>query len=353
MKRLLKIVALLFFALLALWFLAPVGRGQEKAQKAGDKFKNIKVLKEMPADQLGKAMNMMSASLGVDCKFCHTSSASDFELDGNEHKDIAREMIAMTFELNKRYFEGRPVINCNTCHNGLPMPKGEFPLVPSTRPPRLRQPAVKPDVSVILTRYLNVCGGPAVLRTQSRVITARRAEPDGKTFENETILQSRDRLRIDTSYGDLVVSEVFDGSDAWKSAGAAPVKLNRDEVDDIVREARIFAQPDLRRTFASFEYRSLERIGADEADVILAKDSMGTETLLYFNRRSGLLVRRRGAVPTLFGDFVSQMDYSDYKSFGGVMVPTTLTFAVPGIYWTRKISDIRTNVPIEDSRFIR
>ena len=72
----------------------------------------------MPADQMGKVMNMMSASLGVNCKFCHASNDGDYEKEGFEHKDIARQMLKMTFEMNKNYFESRPEINCSTCHQG-------------------------------------------------------------------------------------------------------------------------------------------------------------------------------------------------------------------------------------------
>lgn len=354
MKRLLKLIAILFFAFLAIWFLAPIGKGQEKTPTAAEKFKNIRVLNDMPADQLGKAMNMMSSSLGVNCSFCHVSGSTDFEKDDNEHKGITREMIAMTFDLNKRYFEGRPVITCNTCHNGMPMPGSDFPLTPSTRLPRLEQPAVKPSADMIVDRYIAVIGGKeAIGRISSRTITARRIEPDGKTIESEKIWQIGERLRIETAYGDYVVAEVFDGKDAWKTGAGSRIDLKPDEIDDIRREAKVFAQPDLKRTFVSLEYLQLDRIGTREADVLIARDGEGSATLLYFDRETGLLVRRRGSVPTVFGEFVSQMDYSDYRDFGGVKIPTQMKFAVPGIYWTRVISDIKINENIEQQKFVR
>jgi hypothetical protein len=352
MKRLLKLIAILFFASLAVWFLAPVGSGQVREPKASEKFKNIKVLREMPADQLGKAMNMMSASLGVDCGFCHISGSEDFEKDGNEHKDVTREMISMTFDINKRYFEGRPVINCNTCHNGMPMPKATFPLAPLTRLPRLLQPVAKPDVEGILDRYLEATGGrEAAAKMTSRIVTALRLEPDGKTVEPETIWQKGGKSRTETRYGDYVVTEVYDGRLSMKFGGGEEIGLKADEADEIRREALVFGQPDLRRSFGVFEYHSLDRVDGREVHVVKATDGTGAETLLHFDVESGLLVRRRASVPTVFGDFVTQMDYADYKVFRGVKFPTTVRFAVPGIYWTRKISDIRVNAEVPDSKF--
>ena len=41
------------------------------SETAAHRFKNIKVLKNMPADQLMPAMRNISESLGVRCDFCH------------------------------------------------------------------------------------------------------------------------------------------------------------------------------------------------------------------------------------------------------------------------------------------
>ena len=107
MKTKLKIIAVFTFAIFACFFFANSGNTQTKDETAGQRFKSIKVLNDMPADQMGKVMNMMSASLGVDCKFCHASNDGDYEKEGFEHKDMARKMLKMTFDLNKNYFEGK------------------------------------------------------------------------------------------------------------------------------------------------------------------------------------------------------------------------------------------------------
>ena len=47
-------------------------------------FKNIQVLKDIPADQLIPAMQFITASLGVECEFCHVEGA--FEKDDKKPK---------------------------------------------------------------------------------------------------------------------------------------------------------------------------------------------------------------------------------------------------------------------------
>src|ERR1041384_836273 len=92
----------------------------QTAATAGQKFKNVKVLKDMPADQMGKVMNIMSESLGVNCDFCHYGN--EFEKEGKKEHETSRKMIRMTWDINKEYFDGKQEVSCNTCHNGRAHP---------------------------------------------------------------------------------------------------------------------------------------------------------------------------------------------------------------------------------------
>ena len=74
MKNKIKIVAIVgMVALVALTFFESRQMAQTQVKTAGQKFKNIKVLNDMTADQMGQVMNMMSASLGFNCAGCHAA----------------------------------------------------------------------------------------------------------------------------------------------------------------------------------------------------------------------------------------------------------------------------------------
>jgi hypothetical protein len=100
-------------------------------QPAESVFKNIKILKGVPAGRLVNIMNMgFGRSLGVSCGFCHVPGKWD--LDDKEEKKTARIMIAMVGAINRDYLakvpvdSGRPAptVNCFTCHRGMPKPMG-------------------------------------------------------------------------------------------------------------------------------------------------------------------------------------------------------------------------------------
>lgn len=319
-------------------------------ETAGQKFKSIKVLNNMPADQMGKVMNMMSASLGVKCGFCHTSDDGDYEKEGIENKDISREMLKMTFDLNKNYFKGKPEVNCNTCHQGQSHPRAVFPLIPAKASETISQPDEKPDPLKVLERFSNAVGTKARLAAASLLIKAERLEPDGKTSEPEKIFVKNGKVLTETYYGDYVVSELFDGTVANKYGNSTKIDLKSDEAEQIRREAQILIG-DLKSIYEKADFRTIDMIDGRKVFRIDAVTSGKIADRLYFDIESGLLVRRSSATPTVLGFHVFQVDYLDYKDFGGFKLPTTIKYAMPQIYWTRRILELKVNVSIDDSVF--
>jgi Photosynthetic reaction centre cytochrome C subunit len=326
---------------------------QTQVETAGQRFKNIKVLNDMPADQMGQVMNIMSASLGVDCKMCHASNDKDFEKDGNEHKDIARKMLTMTFELNKKFFDGKPEVSCNTCHSGKERPVSVPNLLPATPVERPKQPAVKPLIDDILAKYAASLGTKeALAKVTSRQIKASRVEPDGKTVESEDVWQKGGKFRSETKYGEYVVTEAFDGKDAWKKGGAEAIELKPYEIEQIKRDAQLFANADLKTVYAKLDYRFMDRLDGREVYIVQATTADNLRERLVFDVATGQLVRRVASAMTVLGQFQYQVDYSDWRDFGGVKLPASTRFAVPGISWTRKITEVKIG-GVDDAKFAK
>jgi photosynthetic reaction center cytochrome c subunit len=316
---------------------------------AGQKFKNIKVLNDMPADQLGKVMNIFAASLGVDCNFCHNTK--DYSLDEKKEKETARKMITMTFGINKASFDGRTEVSCNTCHNGREHPLNQPSLVPVTHVERPKQPEKKPLADDIVANYIKAVGGAdKISMITSRTITATRVEPDGKT-EPETIYYKDGKYSTKVTYGERWVSDLYDGREAAKFGKFQKIDITPDDAEQIKRDAQLFRPTDLKTIYPKMEFRFLDRIDGRDVYVVQATTASNVRERLYFDAASGFLVRRVVATPTVLGNFVYQVDYSDYKSFDGVMLPTTIKESRPNIIWTKKITAVKNNAAIDDSVF--
>ena len=91
---------------------------------AMEAFKNIQVFKEATAGEVLTAMRSFNASLGVECTFCH---AQDRSSDEKPQKLMARKMLAMTHDINAKFFDGKMEVKCYTCHKGASEPVSNPP----------------------------------------------------------------------------------------------------------------------------------------------------------------------------------------------------------------------------------
>ncbi len=98
----------------------------EPDQLAEEVYKNIQVLKGVPAPRLQGVMLNLSTWLGVQCVHCHVVNAAqvfEYEKDDKPAKQTARKMFAMVRKIGQDNFpDGNPV-TCWTCHRGRAKPE--------------------------------------------------------------------------------------------------------------------------------------------------------------------------------------------------------------------------------------
>ena len=129
--------------------------------------------------------------------------------------------------------------------------------------------------------------------------------------------------------------------------------MKADEAEQIKREAQLFANPNLKAVYAKMEFRFVDKIDGREVYLVTATTADNQRERLYFDAQTGLLVRRAASTATILGNFVFQVDYTDYKDFGGVKLPTVVKFAVPNIRWSRKVLEVKNNITIDDAKFMK
>lgn len=96
----------------------------KETQPAGTVFKNVKILKDMPAGEFVKMMDVTyGRGLGLTCANCHV--IGQFDGDTRKNKRIARDMQVMENYINsmqlpnvKELDDDYPKVSCVTCHAG-------------------------------------------------------------------------------------------------------------------------------------------------------------------------------------------------------------------------------------------
>ena len=326
---------------------------------AEEVFKNIQALKGTPADQLIPAMQFISTSLGVDCEFCHVQGKMD--LDDKKPKKTARDMIAMTFAINKNHFEGHRDVTCNSCHNGSEHPKGIPPVAqtdvaqehrehPGGPPPPPLAAAASADP--ILDKYVAALGGAdAIQKVTSRVEKGKLIMGSRETPIEVTSKAPFKRISVThMPNGEMITA--FDGVTGWLgNPGRPPHDMSSAEADAAKLDADLQFAVHLKETFSQFRVGRPEKIGDAECVTVIAMRKDQPPVRLWFEEGSGLLVRMVRYAETPLGRNPTQIDYADYQDVDGVKAPHKWTFARPNGRFTIQVTEVRQNVPVEDAKF--
>ena len=335
-------------------------------RKAEEQFKNIQVLKGIPADQLIPGMQFISASLGVECKFCHVEGA--FEKDDKKPKQTARKMMEMMFAINKDNFEGHCEVTCYSCHRGSTDPLGTPPVMSEDLKPAAvvakksegkklegaEGDASGPTGDQLLDKYLMAVGGVgAIDKVTSRVMKGTIAFGD-RTVPIDIFSKDPDK-RVSfthTPNGDSVTA--FDGDEGWLGVPGRPVReMHGPDIDAAAMDADLHFAAHLQGIFSEVQVRGTEKIGDHDAYVVVGRRDEKTPLRLYFDSQSGLLLRlvRYGETP--FGWLPTQIDYADYREVGGVETPFRWTLARPSGRFTIQLTEVKQNVPVDDAKFVK
>jgi outer membrane lipoprotein-sorting protein len=342
----------------------PMGGGQAMGAQtpagppvktASEVFKNIQVLKDLPADQLQPSMQFIAASLGVECGFCHVGN--QFEKDDKQTKLTARKMMLMTMDINKNSFNGRRQITCYSCHRGANDPVGT-PIIPDVETPRVEPgppPANMPTADQILDKYLQAVGGADALQKITTRIEKGNIMTGGNQIPTE-IYAKAPNMRLSVTHGQNGESfTAFDGTAGWMTTRQGPAAMPAAESSNYMVDADFSLALDLqqKKLYKTFRPGRPEKIGDKEMYVLQARQAGLPNLKLYFDEQTGLLTRLVRYTDVGMGLMPVQIDYSDYRDADGIKLPFRWTLARVNGRFTTQIDSVQQNVPIDDSKFAK
>ncbi len=341
----------------------PAQAPQSNAPKtAVQAFKNIQVLKDIPADQLIPSMQFIANSLGVECDFCHVEGA--FDKDDKDEKKTARKMMTMMITINQENFEGKKVVSCNTCHRGTPHPQGIPEITAEAREPVSTEAmehehhdhgeANLPPADPVIDSYVKAVGGADALAKLKTVSEKAGMEMGpGKNVSVE-IYEERPDRRVSIAHmpGGSDSVTAYNGSDGWLTFPKRPIRfMNGDEQYAAKLDAEFLVPSDPRKVFKEFKPAKMDTIDGKQVNVVLGINPEQPPVKLYFDKETGLLVRMLRLANTPLGLNPTQVDFADYREQNGVKVPYQWTIARPFGRFTMKVDSVQVNESIDPAKF--
>lgn len=333
---------------------APRPAGQKLAE---EQFKNIQVLKGIPADQLIPGMQFIAASLGVDCEYCHDHKAMDN--DDKKPKKIARAMMTMMFNIDKNNFDGRLEVTCYSCHRGAAKPVS-IPVIkeaeagPAAEEKKAAEAPPLPKADDLLDKYLVAVGGAAALdKITSRVQSGKLQTFNGQTFSADVYSKAPGKRAalMHLQGGDSVTA--FDGEHGWLSVPGRPAHMMSASENEAARlDADLQFAVHLKNLYPQYTVADGEKIDGHDTYLVEGRAEGRPPLRLYVDKQTGLLWRQVRYAQSPLGLNPTQIDYTDYRDADGVKVPFRWTVARPGNRFTIQVEDMKQNVPVDDAKFV-
>lgn len=346
---------------------------------APEKYKNIQVLTNVPADQIEVTMRYVSAAVGMPCAGCHVQNETgqfEFDKDDKRAKQTGRQMMKMLYSMNAANYGIN--IQCATCHQGHNQPAGlsaadmitpeqaaqmqaqmqamAAPQGPGRGNPgqggqgggQNAQAPAQPQAADVISKYLDAIGGrPAVEKLQSLTLTGSLTDRTGQT-STFTIEEKGNKFRD----AEGAVMRGFDGTAGWSKNGANVRDLAGFSLDQALRLNDLGNPATINSKYSTLQAGGRPtRIDGKNTVTLTGRAGIVTEQY-YFDSDSGLLLRRVVNTRTVLGQLREQIDYTDYRPVNGVKIP----FGIKVNDWqtlnTLKVSDAKANT-VADADFAR
>ena len=340
----------------------------DKSPVAEKVFKNVQVLKGIPVDQFMTTMGFISASLGMTCSDCHVAeSGGSWEkyADDTELKQTTRKMLVMVSALNRTYFGGKREVTCYSCHRGGDRPRVTPSLIelygappPPEPPDSIDQAAQARPADPILDKYIQALGGAQRLANLTSFVAKGTyvgfGETDKTPMEIFAKAPAQRTMIVHTSIGDSITR--YDGHTGWIAAPAAntpvPVlELTDGELEGAKLDAELSFPGRIKQALRQWRAGAPAIIDDHEVQMVQGTSDGRYPVDLYFDPKSGLLVRLVRYSESPLGLNPTQIDYADYREVAGVKMPFRWTVTWLSGRSTIELTNVQPNVPIDAAKF--
>ena len=212
-----------------------------------------------------------------------------------------------------------------------------------------------PDAAGILDRYVEVTGGRAAYEKHRTEVLSGIVEFPAQGLKGKLTRYAappeQEYSIVELEGIGTIESGVYAGA-AWeKSVLLGPRLKAGEEKDQAIREAHFNEPIEWRKLYAKAATAGLQTVNGEDCYEVILTPAAGRPEHQFYSRKTGLLVRTTAVAASQMGDVEVEVDVSDYKSFGGVLVPTRSKQRAGTQELSITIEELRVNETMPPKRF--
>jgi hypothetical protein len=212
-----------------------------------------------------------------------------------------------------------------------------------------------PKAETLLDGYIDATGGKAAYeKRKSEVMhgTIEFAANGMKgTVTTYSDVSNNNYTVVDIEGVGKIESGVYNGQ-PWELSSLQGARLRSGaEKADAVRDSTFNGPVYWRKLYDKAETTGVEDVNGEAAYKVVLTPSEGKPQTVYFSKKSGFMIKRVATVSNPMGEIPMEMGLANYKNFGGIQAPTSMTQKVMGQEFVISVQDLQPNVDIPKDRF--
>ncbi len=212
-----------------------------------------------------------------------------------------------------------------------------------------------PAAETILARYIEVTGGKAAYAKRTSEITTGVMEFSAQGLKGTLMTYEAppDKTYTAVEFDGIgkIESGTIDGV-AWdKNAMTGPHVKSGEEKAQSLRDAAFNGILNWRSLYAKAETVGVETIDGEECYKVVLTPADGRPVTSYYQKKSGLVVKRTQVAVQQGSEIPVETVVSDYKDFGGILMPTKMMSSAAGQEFTMSIQSVKVNEAIPADKF--
>ena len=219
-------------------------------------------------------------------------------------------------------------------------------------------PGSSQNADEILERIIKAQGGRKLLESIKDVTTTANMDLTqmGMSGSGTMYVKEPNMMRFDMEFMGIIVTQSFDGENAWGISPQSGVAENMpEEVAEIIKHSSYgnSALLDPAKHGIKYSYRGKENVDSKDYLVLDRVHSGGYTIALYIDPETYLIYKmKQDSFDEMMTEIVEETIMSDYKKVEGVMTAHVLTILRDGTeFGTITVTDVEFNSGLEDSFF--
>lgn len=228
---------------------------------------------------------------------------------------------------------------------------------PEAAKPAMTATTKLPTVAEILANYVRAIGGrEANEKIKSRSVKGTVSlSPMGVSGTYETLVAAESRsVTVMNLQGVGEMKEGFDGKIGWS---VNPLQGSRErsglELKQQMLINNFYRDINLDKLYSKMELKGTEKIGTQEAYVIVATAGELPSETYYFDTKSGFMLRNDATLIAPEGNQPAKIYYEDLRAVDGVMIPYRVRTQLPSFEIVLTITELKNNVAVDEAKFTK